>query len=68
MRNQKGFTLVELTIALVWFVLVVGGMIGWVLNIIKLVGMIDSEITTMFVLRIVGIFAAPLGAVLGYIG
>lgn len=67
MRNQKGFTLVELVIALAWFVIVVGGMIGWVLNIIKLVAMIDGGITAMFVLRIVGIFAAPLGAILGFL-
>lgn len=68
MRNQMGYALASLMVALVWFVVTIGAMIGWVLNIIKLVGMIDGEITTMFVLRVVGIFAAPLGAILGYIG
>lgn len=68
MNKMRGFVAAELIVALVWITVVVGGIIGWVLNIIKLVGMVDGEITTMFVLRIVGIFAAPLGAVLGYIG
>jgi hypothetical protein len=40
--------------------------IGWVKNIIALITMTNSEITTLFILRIVGIFAAPLGVVLGW--
>jgi len=41
-------------------------LVGWVLNIIQLVN--NTYAVTMFVLKIVGIFVAPLGAVLGYIG
>lgn len=41
---------------------------GWVVNIIKLVGMLgEPSFTPMFVARIVGIPFGPLGAVLGYI-
>lgn len=41
---------------------------GWIANIVKLVYMFGDniEITTMFVGRILGIFLAPLGAILGY--
>lgn len=39
---------------------------GWVWNIIKFFGMIDGSVTTMFVARIIGMFFAPLGVVLGY--
>jgi len=39
---------------------------GWVANIVKLIGMIDGDVTAMFIGRIVGVFAAPVGAVLGY--
>lgn len=40
--------------------------IGWVLNIVKLVPLEGA--TGMLVLRGVGIFLAPLGAVFGFIG
>jgi hypothetical protein len=43
------------------------GLVGWVLNIITVVSMVSEPITKMFILRAVGIFAAPLGAVLGYL-
>lgn len=63
MKNQKGFTIVELLYVLV----VILGAIGWIWNIVKIAGSSFSEITGMLVLRIVGIFVAPLGAILGYL-
>ena len=42
--------------------------IGWILNIIQLVGMADGEITVLLILKIVGVFAAPLGVILGIVG
>ena len=41
--------------------------IGWVRNIFILIGMASAEISAEFVLRLVGIPFAPLGAVMGYI-
>jgi hypothetical protein len=49
-----------------WIVVIVG-LFGWVANIVKLVGMIDGGVTAMFIARIVGVFAAPAGAVLGFV-
>lgn len=42
------------------------GIWGWIWNIVKFVGMLDGGLTAMFVARILGIFFAPLGMVLGY--
>ena len=66
MKYQKGYTSVEIVFA----VLFVVGLIGWILNICKLVAASGTEIsdmTIMIVLRAIGVFAAPLGAVLGFL-
>lgn len=65
MKNQNGFTLVE-TIILGMYLLGAIACIGWVINIIRLVGM-DWCMCKWTILRIVGVFAAPLGAILGFI-
>lgn len=41
--------------------------IGWIMNIIKLVGLIDDPLSVMILLRVIGIVAAPLGAILGFV-
>ena len=62
-KKQRGFALAKLAV-----VLVVGAaFLGWCMNIVKLVGTVDGPVTGMFILRCVGIFLAPLGAVLGYV-
>jgi prepilin-type N-terminal cleavage/methylation domain-containing protein len=65
-KNQKGFTLTELLVVVVWILIVFVSAWGWVWNIIKLADM-DSGVTGLFVLRIIGIFLAPLGVVVGFI-
>ena len=46
-------------------------LVGWILNIVKLLGMPGLDETAgstgMFILRIIGIFLAPLGSILGYL-
>ena len=64
MRRDGGFTIGEL----LWVIIILGGCLGWVLNIIKLVAVISDPLTGMTVLRGVGIVVAPLGAILGYVG
>lgn len=51
---------------IVWAVLVLAGFYGWVNNIITLFGMSDVW-TGEGILRVAGIFTAPLGAIMGYI-
>ncbi len=50
----------------IWAAIVLAGCYGWVNNIITLFGMSDVW-TGEGILRVAGIFAAPLGAILGYI-
>ena len=40
--------------------------IGYVANIVTLINHVSDPINLLLILRIVGIFAAPLGAILGY--
>lgn len=54
------------TIYIVVAILSIAGIIGWFINIAKLIGG-DMVITGEFILRIIGIFAAPLGAIMGYL-
>jgi len=60
--NQRGFTAFELLITV--FVLVMFG--GWIANVVKFIGMLNGEVTAMFIARGVGIFALPLGSILGF--
>ena len=62
-RKQLGYTLTEIIVVL----LIMFGGGGWVWNIVKIASADFSDITGMLILRIIGIFVAPLGAVLGYL-
>lgn len=42
--------------------------IGWILNIFQVVGLLSEPITTLVVCKLVGVFIAPFGAILGWIG
>lgn len=54
-------------VVLLYIVLIIGSLIGWVLNVIDLLQTIGGGFTTLFVLRVVGVFVAPLGAILGWV-
>jgi competence protein ComGC len=61
--KQQGFTLFELIFVLLW----IAGAYGWVTNIIKLVDTVNDTVTGLFIVRAIGIFVPPLGAVMGFI-
>ena len=63
-KSQSVFSTAPYIIGLVVLAAAIG---GWVANIVKLIGILDGGITVMLVVRIVGIFAAPLGAIVGYV-
>lgn len=45
----------------------IAGFIGWILNIIKIFGAGPiAEWTATTIVRIIGVFVAPIGAVLGW--
>ena len=63
MNSQRGFTIIELLVA----VLLLGGGIGWIWNIVKIVQSGFDVFTGMLIARCIGVFVAPLGAVLGFL-
>lgn len=63
MNSQRGFTIIELLVA----VLLLGGCAGWVWNIVKIVQSGFDVFTGMLIARCIGVFVAPLGAVLGFL-
>lgn len=53
-----------------WLLLVavfILGFAGWVMNIMTIAGSSFNDLTGLLILRVVGIFIAPMGAVLGWI-
>lgn len=65
-QSQRGFTAYELFVVLL-SAAVLAGIGGWIANIVKLSGMEFASVTGMLVLRAIGVFIPPLGAVLGFI-
>lgn len=41
--------------------------VGWVLNIVAIVGLMGGDITAELVVRIVGVLAFPIGGIVGYL-
>ncbi len=62
MRTQNGFTLPSLMVVAV----LLAGTAGYILNIVKVLGMTFATITAELVIRIIGIFLPFVGAVAGY--
>ena len=63
MKKQLGFTIVKLLIVVVGVL----GFGGWIANIVKLIGSNFDPLTGMVIARAIGVFVAPLGAVLGFL-
>lgn len=66
-RHTSADTSMGIAMALFYIVILIGGGIGWILNIVKIVGSISDPITAMFIARAVGVFFFPLGVILGYL-
>lgn len=59
MFKQKGFTSSETLAAIIGIL----GVIGWAMNIIKLIS--NAAFDFEGIMRVIGIFVAPLGALFG---
>jgi hypothetical protein len=57
----------SITAFAIWFVIVVAGAIGWIMNIVTIFRDGVTPVTGEVALRIIGVFMIPLGAILGYI-
>lgn len=55
----------DLTALLIYFTIAALAIIGWVKNIIAIVGS-DGTLTGMLIGRVIGVFVAPIGAILGW--
>ncbi|MFE1574392.1 hypothetical protein ACFIQG_21760 [Comamonas odontotermitis] len=67
MKFQKGFTSVQGAVTLVLSTLAIAGVVGWIWNIVKIINTGFDVFTGLLIARVVGVFLAPLGAVLGYL-
>lgn len=52
-------------VSLFSFVIIFGGIVGWIANIVAIAQ--SNYVDGMVMVRIAGIFIAPLGAILGWI-
>jgi polyferredoxin len=50
----------------IFFTIGILAMVGWAWNFIKIFQTFDDVLTGMFIARCIGVFVAPLGAVLGW--
>jgi hypothetical protein len=57
-----------LSAGVVWVGIWIAAIIGWVANIIQVIHLTSGPVTTLFILKCVGILAAPLGSILGWAG
>ncbi len=64
---RQGFTIIELMFVFI-IPLIIAAMVGWVMNIVQILRLIDDPITGLFIFKCVGVLLAPLGAVLGIVG
>jgi len=53
--------------ALVMLIFWLAAIGGWVANIVKIFWSAGEPLTAIFIIRCVGVFAAPIGAILGYL-
>lgn len=56
----------DLFILLGYFAFVVAMLVGWVNNIIAIIGS-DGTITGMLIGRVIGVFVPPIGSILGWL-
>jgi hypothetical protein len=64
MKSQKGVTAGG--IFLVWLIVVLFLAIGWIMNIVAVIQTDLSHVTTLLIVRIIGIIVVPLGSFLGW--
>lgn len=65
--QYKNSNKTAVVVAVMYLVVFFFAAYGWIANFVKFVGILADPIGTMFVARLVGIFAVPLGVVLGFV-
>jgi len=67
MSDEEFGNIVGVGLVLFWAALVLGGLAGYVMNVVDFIHEINGPIGALFVARIVGFFVFPLGAILGWV-
>lgn len=67
MNKQRGFSHIELLLALIALCIAVVGVGGWVWNIVKLSHGTFTVVTPELILRLLGVVVPPLGVVMGWL-
>lgn len=52
---------------LAYFVVWMAALVGYVMNIVKIFTSFDDGLTTLMIIRLIGTFAVPLGAIVGWV-
>jgi hypothetical protein len=50
---------------ILWLTFLIGGVIGWFMNIGAIIGADFSHLTGLLIMRVIGVFIAPIGSILG---
>lgn len=58
---------IGVTMVLVYLAAILGGLIGWVMNIVAVVHGCSGPLTSEMIIRIIGIPVFVLGAIMGWI-
>lgn len=53
-------------LTLTYLAVLLGLLVGWIMNIVAIIGSMGDAITGMFIARLVGTVVFPLGGILGY--
>lgn len=67
MKHDTASLIGHLVGILLFLAIIIGAVYGWVMNIVTIAHSNFSDLTGLLILRVVGIFVAPLGVVLGYV-
>lgn len=64
--NVRTWSNLSFLAILTYMAILLGLAIGWIMNIVKIVGSMGDAITGFFIARLAGTVVFPLGGVLGY--
>jgi hypothetical protein len=53
-------------ILIAWILIMLIACVGWILNIVSIFNSSFDSLTGILVLRVIGVFLAPIGAILGF--
>lgn len=52
--------------AVSFFIIMMAGAIGWIMNIVKIFAALDHPLTGLFLGRVIGVFIFPIGCIAGW--